>query len=362
MRSGAPDEVLSGAAGWRPVVSSWLGGVLLAGDVPVLSGRVTASVSDQVPERLTFTVPRFDGRDWLPGADPEHPLARFGQELTLSIVVASAVSGVEFETRIGRYLVTEWSHDDADGVINVTAAGLLERAAEDRLASPLAPRAGGTLLSEFRRLLPAGMGVGVDPALTDRACPRSMEWSEDRLGALYEIADAWPARLRVDQWGQVALLPPLPDVPSPVLSLTDGERGTVVGTSRVDTREGTYNRVVARATVTDDPNKPPIQAVADQVDGPMRVDGPYGVSTRFWSSPLITTYGQALASARTMLASSLRPSRITPVTLVPDPRIDLDDAVEVVRDGERTWGWVVAYDLPLTVDDGAMRVDVGVAA
>ena len=33
---------------------------------------------------------------------------------------------------------------------------------------------------------------------------------------------------------------------------------------------------------------------------------------------------------------------------------------KTIRDGERLWGWVTAYDLPLTVDDGPMRVDLGV--
>ena len=366
MRDGAGSDVLGGVCSWRPVVESWLAGSLLAGDVPVSRGRVVASVTGQVPERLTFTVPRFaDGVDWLPGRDPEHPLARFGQELTVRVLVGSAVTGVEYETRLGRFLVTDWQESPAG--VDVTAVGLLQRAADDRLPSPLAPRTGGTLLSEFRRLLPAGMSVGVDASLVDRACPRSMEWSEDRLGALYEIADAWPARLRVDQWGQVALRPPLPEVPVPVLTLTDGEGGTVVGAPISDTRERAYNRVVARATVTDDPKKPPIQAVVDHLAGPMSTTGPYGVVTRFWSSPLITTVTQARASAASLLASSLRPSRIIPVEHAPDPRIDLDDPVAVVVDKgtaqeRRDWGYVVGYDLPLTVEDGPMRTDVGVGA
>jgi len=63
-----------------------------------------------------------------------------------------------------------------------------------------------------------------------------------------------------------------------------------------------------------------------------------------------------------MLAGSLWPRRTVPVRLVPDPRIDLDDPVELWRDGARDWGYVVGYDLPLTVADGEMRLDVGVAA
>ena len=48
------------------------------------------------------------------------------------------------------------------------------------------------------------------------------------------------------------------------------------------------------------------------------------------------------------------------VEMAPDPRIELDDLVEVIRDGQRDWGLVVGMEIPLTVRDGAMRVDVGV--
>lgn len=366
MRAGASSEVLSGAAGWWPVVQAWRGGVLLAAEVPVMSGRVTASVGQEVPERLTLTVPRFDGRDWLPRGEND-PLARFGQELSVSVVVWSSVTGAEFETRIGRYLITDWDFDDSSGTIRVTAEGLLRRVADARLTSPMSPRPTGTLVSEARRLLPAGMSAGFSAGLVDRACPGSMEWSEDRLGALYEIADAWPARLRTDAWGQMQFLPPLPDVPVPVITLRDGmpyaglpgdRRGTVIGADRTDTRDGSYNVVVARSSATD----VDIQAVAQQTTGPMAATGPTGPIVKFWSSPLLRTQGQAQASANTMLANSLWPRRTVPVELVPDPRVDLDDPVELWRDGIRDWGYVVAYDLPLTVKDGAMRLDVGIAA
>lgn len=360
MRAGPPDELIAGAASWAPRMSAWLDGRLLAESVPVLSGRLTATAAQQVPERLSFSVPRWDGRDWYPGDDVEHPLARYGQQVVLAIVMTSAVTGVQHETHLGRYAIQSWKYSTSSGHIDVEAVGLLQIAADDRLPSPLAPV--GTLASELRRLLPVGLSAAIDPALPNRACPKSMEWADDRIGALYEIADAWPARLRVDQWGQVAVLPALPDVPTPVVRLVDGEGGTVVETTREDTRDNAYNRVVVRASQTDAPDKAPIQAVVDQTTGPMRVGGPYRTVTRYWSSPLIETAAQARASGRTMLANSLRPSRTVPVTAAPDPRIELDDAVEVISDGARDWGYVIAYDLPLTVHDGTMRIDVGVGA
>lgn len=314
MRTGPPASLLAGAAGWAPRMSAWLDGRLLAEAVPVHRGRLTADASQQVPERLTFSVPRWDGRDWLPGGDVEHPLARFGQYVVLTIVVTSPVTGAEHETVIGRFQIQSWKHDVLQGLVQVEAVGVLQIAADDRIS------------------------------------------------ALYEIADAWPARLRTDQWGQISVLPALPAVPIPVARLTDGEGGTVVGTTRTDSRDHAYNRVVVRASGTDTANRPPIQAVVDQTTGPMRVGGPYRTVTKYWSSPLITTLAQAQASGATMLTESLRPSRTIPVTIAPDPRLELDDAVEIISDGTRDWGYITAYDLPLTVADGEMRIDVGVGA
>lgn len=360
MRQGPSSDLISGAAEWGVRVSSWLGSTVVAESVPILSGRFTADASQKVPERVTFTVPRWDGRDWNPGIDPTHPLARFGQYVQVTIVMRSLVDGLEYETALGRFYIQDWKYDSLDGVIRVEALGVLQRAAEDRLTSPLAPLPSGTLASEFRRLLPLGLSASISPELTNRACPRSMEWADERIDALYEIADAWPARVRADQWGQLALLPPLPEVPTPVITLKDGEGGTVVGASRSDTRDQAYNRIVVRASSTDSPDKRPIQAVVDQTSGPMRVGGPYGPVTKYWSSPLITTVAQARKSGETLLANSLRPSRTVPVTIAPDPRLELDDAVEVISDGARDWGYITAFDIPLTVNDGAMRVDIGV--
>lgn len=361
MRDGAPDEVLAGSCEWTPRVQSWLGGVLLAGDIPVVRGRVTAQVTQDVPDRLSITVPAetvVDGHafSWRPGSDPMHPLGRYGQELQVSIVVRSSASADEWETRVGRFLITDWTDGD-DGAIDVSAEGRLRRAKDALLTSPIQPMAGGTLTSEARRLLPAGMSAAFDPALTDRTCPGGMAWSESRLSALQEIADAWPALLRTDEWGQVIFRAPLPEVPTPVVSLTDGERGTVVGLARSDTRDGAFNQVVARSSAS---GVEDVQAVASQLSGPMAVTSDYGPVTRIWSSPLITNRTQAQRSAQTMLASSLLPATSVPVTCAPDPRIDLDDPVEVWRGGDRLWGWVTGYDLPLTVDDGEMRIDLGV--
>ena len=363
-RSGPPEEVLAGTCRWYPRVTSWLGATLLAATIPIVSGRVTAKADQDVPETLTLTVPRWaapaagsDVIDWRPGKNARHPLARYGQRLDVTVIVESLATGTKYETRIGRFLIRDWEDDDS-GTVSVSADGLLKLAETGKLGRAMSPV--GSLASEARRLLPAGMGVSFDTSLEDRACPRGMAWSDDRLSALQEIASAWPALLRTDEWGQFQFRAPLPDVPVPVLEYKDGVGGTLIGAPMSDTREGVYNRVIASSSNSDVAD---VQASASVTAGPMNVRGDYGVVTKKWSSPLITDRRSAERSAQTMRDNSIRAAQTVPVRIAPDPRPDLDDAVVVKRGGNTDlWGWITGYDMPLTQADGDMRIDVGVAA
>lgn len=347
MRNGPSERVLASAASWRPRVSSWLGGRLLASDIPVLSGRLTWDASANVPDGLRMTVPRFDGLfDYLPTA-ADSPLARYGQQLDVTITVA------DVDVRMGRYLIVDWEYNES--TITVTAAGLLQIAADSRLLAPTSPRDDGTLRSEFLRLLPEQMSAQFDGALVDREIPAAMSWDEERIKILWDIADTWPAVLRPDAWGQVLVKPPVQVSAFPVLRVTDGEGGTVVSVPRADTRDGVYNIVVVRSSA----DGVEASAVATVTSGPMNV-ATYNPVPKFYASPLLETVEQCQATANAMRDESTRKSSILKVTMAPDPRPELDDTIGVSRDGVLDLGVIVAIDMPLTIHDGDMRVDVGV--
>ncbi|WP_172121319.1 hypothetical protein [Actinomyces faecalis] len=360
-----PAGVLAGAHSWAPRVDSWLGTTWL-GQVPVGSGSVSWSASQQVQGSLSLTVPRVasagedaDARDWRP-VDLTSPLACAGQVLHVSVTVGSLVTGQSWAVPLGRFLVTEWEADDQ--TVKVSGRSLLHRLEEDRLTTPTAPRVGGTLATELRRLVGTHMGVIIDPALADRRCP-SMSWGESRIDAVYEIADAWPARLREGQDGILYVLPPAAGGQARVMS--DGAEGTVIGAPSAARRDGVYNRVVARGQDITDSGAPAFQAVADQTTGPLSVSGPYGVVTKFFSSPLITSQSVAEKTAASMLATSVRRQVTVPVTHVPDPTISLDETVELVTQATagteliRRTGTVASVEVPLGWSETA-RTDVEV--
>lgn len=359
-RPGAPDEVLRDVAGWRPKVTSWRGADMLAETVPIIRGRLDVDISQEVPERLTVTVPEVVDRvSWVPADNPVHPLAYYGQALDVSVMVSSVVTGAEYPTRLGTYPIQEWDYSDTAATVDVEAVGLLQRIADDRFPNPEAPRYQSTLASEFRRLTPGGIPVQIHPDLEDRPCPTSFQWDEDRLKALYDIADAWPARLRTSSFGEVLLLPPLPDKPLPVMTFTDGEGGNLVSAPQSGSRDGIYNAVVVRGANNTDPAWPPVWAEVQQTSGPMDVLR-YGVVRRFYSSPLLYHWQQAYTTAAVLLRQSVRTSTVVTCEIAPDPRIDVDVPVRVVRGNYHRVGYVVGYSMPLTVADGRMTVKVAV--
>ena len=362
-----PADLLASAYTVEATVESWLGSEYL-GVVPVEDGSVSWDASQQVQGSLSLSVPRVgaagdeDWRDWDP-TDPTHPLACFGQVLHVSLTIGSLINSAWWTVSLGRFLIM--SVEPGPSTVRVTGKSLLQRLEEDRLTEPMAPDPAGSMVSELRRLVGSRMGLIIDPALGDYPCP-SMTWGESRIDAVYEIARAWPAVVREGGDGILYVSPPTPDPTSrPDLRLSDGAEGTVVGVAASVTRDKIYNRIVARGQESSDEGSPSFQAVADQMTGPLRVDGPYGVVPRFFSSPLITSVAQAKSTAEAMLADAVRKKIKVPVEHAPDPRIHLDAHIEVETspvDGATTrtmWGVVTAYEVPLTYK-GTQKTDVEV--
>lgn len=358
MRPGAPDKIAQGSGIKRRVrVSSWLGTSMLAESVPV-STVVLDDDGGDVPETLKLTVPaRRAGRSWVPGEDPTHPLARFGQRLAVTAVTISP-RGREFETPIGWFQIQSWSHDG--GVVTVTAHGLLQVVADDKLPAATQPASGATFMSEARRLMTAGVPVAIDSALADRACPSSFDWTEDRLAALIDLADAWPARIAATADGVVRFLSPLGDTVTPVLQLVDGEGGVIIGAPRDDSRSGVYTACVASSS-QDSSRSAPVSAEYVTTVGPYAV-GTYGVVRRRYASPLLGTEAACLAAARTLVEDSQRQGRVQSISLPPDVRVERGDGVRFRWDGVWHTGWVLTVkSLALTLSGTPMVLEVGVA-
>ncbi|GHA01558.1 hypothetical protein GCM10010389_46170 [Streptomyces echinoruber] len=308
---------------------SWRGGELLAADIPVADGSEDRDRSLNVPERVSLTVPRRDrGFDWDPGADPDHPLASYGQQLR---ILYGIDIGGEFEwIDRGWFLITEAG---ADGdTVSVTAQGLLTLVDEAKFVAPFQPS--GTIVSTIRGLVEPALTVEFGPGLTDQSVPVGMQWDDDRLGALSEVLDAWAADAHVTTAGTL-LVEPLTDTGTPVLSLTDGAGGTVIRWQGSTTRDGAFNCVIAQG---EDANGNQIQGVAYDADprSPFMYGGPFNpfpVPYTF-SSPLMTTVAQCRKAAASKLLQLRRAaSRKLTVSLVPHPGLMTGDVIAATGAG-----------------------------
>jgi hypothetical protein len=335
-------------------VESWRDGQLLAAAVPVSAASEETDRTLRVPERVTLAVPRrYRGMSWAPTSD-DHPLAARGQRLHVKLGVGVVGGAVEWFQR-GVFLL-----DDAtvDGdVVTVTAVGLLDLVDEARLVSPFQPT--GTLTSTLRALIEPALTVVVSSSLEDRDVPDGVNFDEDRLSAVLELLDAWPADAVVDPAGYLTVAP-LSQSTTPVLALTDGVGGTVITAVGSSTREGVANVVVARGTGSDGAQ---VQGIAYDTSGSATAYGgafnPLPVPF-FFFSPLLTSVDECNTAAEGILARRRRDAGGEyRVEMVPHPAVQVGDVVSITTDD--LTGLVCSVEsltLPYVSDGGSMFLTV----
>jgi hypothetical protein len=336
-------------------VQSWLGGELLHDDIPVLNGHEEVDRSLRIPDRITLTVPRLDrGFSWSPVSD-EHPLAANGQTLRIELGVGVGNGNTEYVLR-GWFVIQD---SEAQGdTVEVTAAGRLCLIDEARLISPYQPT--GTLADTLRGLLEPGLWTYIDPLLVDRSVPAGINYDEDRLGAVEELLDAWPAAGYVNSFGFFNVQPAdYLESLDPVLSLTNGTGGTIITATGSSTREGGYDCVVARGEASDGGQ---VQGVAYNLIGPKSFGGTFNPLPVpfFFASPLLTTVAQCSEAAETVLARLQREMTLRfEVEMVPHPALQVGDNVSVTTDDYSDLVCSVEYlTLPYTPDGGSATLRV----
>jgi hypothetical protein len=345
-------------------VESWRGAQLVDGAIPFEDGEVTYDDTQAIPGDLSLTVPAGPNREWDPTGDPFHPLAPFGQRLYVSRGIVFS-DGTEELVGVGWFLITDATPDPLGRGVAVKAASL-ERLLEDAtLQNPLNPLPGGTFDSEARRLVGGRLPM-IDLAasgLVDRAVPTDRVWEGDRLANLGQIATAWPARIVVDAQGLLAFRPPAASIGVSVADLHTGSQGVVASWQTGATRAEIYNAVFARGEVSS-ADAAPVSGLAWDSDpaSPTLFGGAFGEHTLDYSSPLLTTVAECETAAATILAKRLRRNRVAVVEMVPDPRLEANDWVDVNTPTVVGLGRISGYKLPLTADAGTATLTVEMAS
>lgn len=334
---------------------------VLSDDIPISTGTLTYSRDQTIPESLDFIVPSYDqGFDWNPVSN-SHPLSPISQQISLRIGIH--VNGVPEWLQQGWFPII--GTKSTNTTVAVSCRGLLNIIDEAKFTAPFTPS--GSFETTIRKLVEPAITCLFDPLLTDRTIPIGMHWDEDRLQALNELLDAWPAEAEATENGYLYIHVPVDEstltaieiAGEPVRLTDDPVTGTIVDWTGETSRSNSYNAVVARG---EDASGNQIQAVAYDTEK-LSATYRFGKFSVFpvpfmYSSALLTTFDQCRAAALNIMARKKRSeARKLSFQCVPNPALRLGDAILVTSSRlgfTDLLATIESYSLPLSPSDGAM--------
>lgn len=199
----------------------------------------------------------------------------------------------------------------------------------------LAPQA-STCWDEIARLT----GMKVTRNVSDRPVPGGMEYERaqgGRLDAIDRLADHLGGVIMTDPTGALTIVSA--EETDPLWTLD--QRVTLTAPVSVSA-DGVYNEVCGNFST--EAGDPIIVPPAQIVDGPLRVNGPFGRRTRYYASEFVQTRAAAESAVAKILAQESRPTFARDFTALLDPRVELGDTGTIVHDGEHITGVVEALE------------------
>lgn len=320
-------------------------GTVLAEDVPVHTGSVSAQLQSRVTRTASFTL----GPQWFPVADldpfsPAH-----------SIVTIEA--GTEypngdrdlFPVFTGRVYSARL---DADGQTVFRADDLAAEVTVADFEQPFPSQPGASTVAEIRRIVRLAYPTATfGPDDVDDAPVPKLTWDDDPGKALDDLATVAEARWyslgngsfvvrRLDYTGV-----------GPSVSLHDGPGGTLVSADIEASADDTFNSVVVTAERLD--GDVPLRAVERNLNSlsPYRFGGEFGKRVRKLRLQTATTQYEAQRAARSQLTASSALTRQWTMAVVPDYRIEPGDVAAVSYRGIEDTQIIDAVTYPLDTGD-----------
>jgi len=308
-------------------------------DLDIADGSVQVSVGQATRRTcsVSFEVSRLDN-----GLIPDNPfdaLTPFGNELRLYRGIRFA-DGSEELIPLGVFVMETIDFAESDSGISVSVSGTDRsiRVSRNLWTEPYQVEAG--LLTD------AILGILQDrfPAIDTSFPPLSVAVEQQVLGqqsgsdpwkdAVY-LAEIAGYDLFFDPVGVCVLEPfPVPDAVSVVTSFSDQD--VVVGLSRQDTTQGTYNGVIyiVESSWLLIPFK--IEVWDENPESPTYRFGAFGEVPNIISQSAITDEDEARAAASALLAKGLGLAQNVSWEFIVDPTLDVNDVVRVSNAGTKT--------------------------
>lgn len=352
----------------------WYAGVLVAADLPVVSGELDMDDDAQIRATVSgLSIADPTGALVPNGADDTTGLSVYGSQIHLRSGVQYQPSGAEELVSLGWYTIQtanideRFTRDNAGlwvsggAVHTLTLADRMSAVDDARFLAPEQPMA-ATCLAEIRRLCAGLLPFATWPTVTDPPVPATITYQESRLDAVVALASAASTRVYVDSNGALSVRKVADPSTAPVALIVSTDR-EITETTTGYTRDQMYNAVVARGEQGVD--TAPVQAIAYDTDpaSPTRWDGPYGRKPTFYSSPLLTTVAQCQAAALAILQGILRGrDRLVTIKAIPNPALEPGDVVQARTPRALFTGVLAAVKLPLAAEGGAAEYTLRIAA
>lgn len=321
--------------------------------LPFLEGAINATLISQVTRQLSFST----YEEFWP-ADVTDLLAPYGNEIYVFQGVENG-AGIPYSWQTFRGRINEVSMDSSGRV----GVDCLDRAADVNdagFALPENSRIDVPVTDEFRRLvidaIPNATFGTFD--LIGTLTPE-LTWEWDRGTACDDLANAggafWYALANGDY---VMRFVPWTVDQTPLLTLTDGEGGTITDAIVTRSREDVFNLVTAVGERAD--GSDPTYATEQDLNpaSPTYVNGGFGLKSKLVRVQAAINQSQAMYVARTALRQAKSLTEQWTINIPADPSMELGDAFSIKANGLPPVTQVVsAFNIPLAAT-GSMNVQL----
>lgn len=313
-------------------------------DIIDWSTQDTAGDNTKIAQQITLTI--ADPKGVLGAWKYDDPLSVAGTEVQLIYRVGGAgavnfgwfrVTGNEPDEVVESRVIDEYGYVELDGslpphkrrvfitkaVVKLTLVDRTIKPDLDKLEQPESPKAGATIISEWRRLTGDYFPTVVDEGVVDRAVSTKLVYERERLEAGQDLLGRISAGYRMGGDGECHVYP------LDTASVARIEPGNaLVSVRRKQALAGLYNRWVVEGK--DAGGGQPVRAGVNLTAGPLAYGGPHGKVQFFYQSELIETTEQAAAYAAELRDKFLRTLALElTVDITPNPALQAGDRVEI---------------------------------
>lgn len=325
--------------------------------VPIVSGNVTANLTNRVTRSANFTVAGqqslLNPQDWFPRTvDDVFSPYRAVVRLYAGVRYGNGTEEI-FPLFTGRVYDVQRGED---GGVTLQCDDLAADVVACRFEQPVNSRTGTSCITEVQRLISQAVPQATFGTndVDDSDTPK-LTWDEDRGQAIDDLSEAMGGRWYALGNGDFVIRSFNYAVAAPVQTIVDGPGGLMAQATVSITRDGTANSIVVVAERMDGTD--PVRYVArdGNPSSPTAFNGPFGnvVQVIKVQTPLSTTAAQTLA--RTQLAAATALTQQWSVTCVPDYTLEPGDTARLGYRGLQEDQVIDRIDYPLTI--GTMRLD-----